>query len=124
MATSRRFWGFRDHVEPRPPPAADPDRIVYGLTQPLLGARMLATHRHLLEAALVPVGLLAAFCAFVALAGHRSDFLHRFYATFAVLAPLPSIVFASHYARLAAQARHALGFGGVEPCIEPLRRNL
>lgn len=124
MATSRRFWGFRDHVAPRPPPAADHDRVVYGLTQPLLGIRMLATHRHLLEAALVPVGLLAAFCAVVALLGHRSDFLHRFYTTFAVLAPLPSIVFASHYARLAVQARHAFGFARAEPCIEPLRRNL
>src|SRR5204862_1562828 len=38
--------------------------------------------------------------------------------------PLPSIVFAGHYARLAAQARHAFGFSRVEPCIEPLRRNL
>jgi hypothetical protein len=124
MATSRRFWGLRDHVAPRPPPAADHDRVVYGLTQPLLGVRMLATHRHLLQAALVPVGLLAAFCAVVALLGDRGGFLHRFYTTFAVLAPLPSIVFASHYARLAVQARHAFGFARAEPCIEPLRRNL
>lgn len=51
-------------------------------------------------------------------------FLHRFYTAFAVLAPLPSIVLAGHYARLVVQARHALGFSRAEPCIEPLRRNL
>jgi hypothetical protein len=100
------------------------DRVVYGLTQPLLGVRMLATHRQLLRAALVPTALLAAFCAVVALLGDGGNFLHRFYTTFAVLAPLPSIVLASHYARLAVQARHALGFSPAEPCIEPLRRRL
>jgi hypothetical protein len=125
MATSTsRFSAVREHVAPRPPPAAPFDRVVYGLTQPLLGVRMLATHRHLLEAALIPAGLLAAFCAVIALLGHRGDFLHRFYTAFAVLAPLPSILLASHYARLALQARHALGFSRAEPCIEPLRRNL
>lgn len=123
MATSRRFGAFRDHVEPRPPPIARYDRVVYGLTQPLLGIRMLITHRRLLEAALIPVGVLAAFCAVVALLG-RGAFLHHFYTTFAVLAPLPSIVFAAHYARLAVAARHAFGFPRAEPCIEPLRRNL
>lgn len=124
MATSRRFGAFRDHVEPRPPPVARPDRVVYGLTQPLLGIRMLITHRGLLAAALIPVGVVAAFCAVVAVLGDGDDFLHDFYTTFAVLAPLPSIVFAAHYARLAVAARHAFGFPRAEPCIEPLRRNL
>jgi hypothetical protein len=119
-----RFAAVREHVAPRPPPTTVFDRVVYGLTQPLLGARMLATHRDLLRAALVPAGLLAAFCAAIAVLEHRGDFLHRFYRTFAVLAPLPSIVLANHYARLAAQARHAFGFSRVEPCIESLRRNL
>jgi hypothetical protein len=123
-ASPSRFAAVRDHVAPRPPPAAAADRIVYGLSQPLLGVRLLATHRRLLEAALVPAVLLAAFCAVIALAGHRGGFLHRFYVTFAVLAPLPSILLAGHYARLAVQARHVLGFPRVEPCIEPLRRNL
>lgn len=123
-AANSRFAAVRDHVTPRPPPTASFDRVVYGLTQPLLGARMLVTHRDLLEAALVPAGLLAAFCAVIALLGHGGGFLHRFYTTFAVLAPLPSIVLAGHYARLAAQARHAFGFSRAEPCIEPLRRVL
>jgi len=122
--TTSRFDAVRDHVAPRPPPAAGLDRVVYGLTQPLLGVRMLATHKNLLEAAVIPAGLLAAFCAVVALVGQRGDFLHRFYTAFAVLAPLPSIVLASHYARLAVQARHALGFARAEPCIEPLSRNI
>lgn len=121
--SNSRFAAVRDHVAPRPPPAAGIDRVIYGFTQPLLGARMLVTRRELLRAALIPVGLLAAFCAVVALAG-RGHFVHRFYTTFAVLAPLPSIVLASHYARLAVQARHAFGFSRAEPCIEPLRRNI
>jgi hypothetical protein len=123
-AAHSRFAAVREHVTPRPPPAAAFDRVIYGLCQPVVGARTLAAHRELLQAALVPAGLLAAFCAVVAVLGDRGSFLHRFYTTFAVLAPLPSIVLASHYARLAAQARHALGFSRVEPCIEPLRRNL
>jgi hypothetical protein len=123
MPAPSRFAAVRDHVAPRPPPAAVVDRFVYGLTQPLLGARMLATHRALLRAAVVPALLLAAACAVIALvSGGR--FVHRFYTAFAVLAPLPSIILAGHYARLAAQARHAFGFSRVEPCIEPLRRNL
>jgi hypothetical protein len=119
-----RFAAVREHLDPRPPPDARFDRVVYGLTQPLLGLRMLASRRDLLKAALVPAGLLAIVCAGIALLGDRGDFLHRFYTTFAVLAPLPSIVLASHYARLAAQARHAFGFSPVEPCIEPLMRNI
>ncbi|HEY0195448.1 MAG TPA: hypothetical protein VGC42_30245 [Kofleriaceae bacterium] len=111
-----------DHSAPRPPPPQLVGRFVYGLTQPLLGARMLATRPQLLRAALIPAGLLAAVCAVVAALGQRGDFLHRFYTTFAALAPLPSIVLASHYARLAVHARHALGFPHAEPCIEPLRR--
>lgn len=97
------------------------DRFVYGLTQPLLGIRLLATHRELLIAAVIPAAVLAGFCAVIALVsgGH---FVHQFYATFAVLAPLPSIVFAAHYARMAVAARHALGFAPAAPCIEPLGR--
>jgi hypothetical protein len=124
MTVHDAFSAVRDHVTPRPPPNAAFDRVVYGLCQPVVGARTLLAHRELLRAALVPVGVLAAFCAVVAVIGHPSSFVHRFYTTFAVLAPLPSIVFADHYARLAARARVALGFPRVEPCIESLRRNL
>jgi hypothetical protein len=121
-ASTSRSTAAREHRAPAPPPAAVVGRFVYGLTQPVLGARTLATHRDLLRAALVPVGMLAAFCAVIAALGHRGDFLHRFYTTFAVLAPLPSILLASYYARFAVRARHVLGFAHAEPCIEPLRR--
>ena len=124
MRSSTSRFEVREHVAPRPPPAAGFDRVVYGLTQPLVGIRLLATHRTLLEGALFPAGLVAAFCAVVALLGDGDSFLHRFYTTFAVLAPLPSVVFANHYARLAVQARHALGFSRAAPCIAPLGRNI
>lgn len=124
MSVHSRFAAVRDHIAPRPPPAAAVDRVIYGLTQPLLGARMLVQHRELLAAALVPAALLAAGCAVIALLGDRGSFVARFYTTFAVLAPLPAIVLANHYARLAAAARRAFGFAPVEPCIEPLRRTI
>lgn len=113
----------RAYSAPRPPPPAPVDRFVYGLTQPLLGLRVLLGHRELLIAAVIPALVLAGFCAAIALIGDGS-FLHEFYETFAVLAPLPSIVFAAHYARMAVTARHALGFAPAEPCIEPLGRLL
>ncbi|MDB4964341.1 MAG: hypothetical protein JWN44_30 [Myxococcales bacterium] len=113
---------------PSAPPDAHADRVVYGLMQPLLGARMLFTHRELLEAALVPAALLAMFCACVALIDPPSwtfgGIVRRFYHVFAVLAPLPSFLLARHYARLAATARNKFGFGPVEPAIESMRRAL
>jgi hypothetical protein len=51
-----------------------------------------------------------------------SNFVRRFYTVFAVLAPLPSIVFARHYARLAATARRKLGLGDCQPRLESLGR--
>ena len=111
---------------PTEPPEAHADRVVYGLAQPLLGARMLFADRALLRAAAVPAGMLALFCAGVALidpvSWSVSGVLHRFYQTFAILAPLPSVLLARHYARLAALARDKLGFGPVQPCLEPLGR--
>lgn len=106
-----------------PPPRAHGPRLVYGLVQPLLGARLLVTDRELLVAALVPAGLLAGFCAVVALAeAHNVEGgLRTFYTTFALLAPLPSVILAHHYARLAVLARRKLGFGPAEPCLESLR---
>jgi hypothetical protein len=125
-ASSRRpaHQIFAEHVAPRPPPAKPVDRVVYGLVQPLLGLRLLVTDRELLRAALVPVGLLAAFCAAVALLGGglHGGALHRFYTTFALLAPLPSVLLGHHYARLAVLARHKLGFAPAEPCLESLWR--
>jgi hypothetical protein len=115
-------------VAPTAPPDAHADRAVYGLMQPILGARMLFRDRELLQAALVPAGLLAAFCACAALVDPVSwsvgGVVRRFYQIFAVLAPLPSVLLARHYARLAAVARNKFGFGPVQPCIESFGRAL
>ncbi|MGZ3405134.1 MAG: hypothetical protein ACXVAN_01735, partial [Polyangia bacterium] len=111
---------------PTAPPDAHADRAVYGLMQPILGARMLFRDRELLQAALVPAGLLAAFCALIALIDPVSwsvgGIVRRFYQTFAVLAPLPSVLLARHYSRLAATARNKFGLGPVTPVVESLRR--
>ena len=113
---------------PTAPPDAPADRAVYGLMQPLLGGRMLLLDGQLLRAALIPAGLLAAFCAGIALLDPVSwslgGVVRRFYQIFAVLAPLPSVLLARHYARLAAVARNKFGFGPVEPCIESFERAL
>ena len=105
----------------QPPPAEGqapaPDRVVYGLAQPLLGMRLLFSDSELLRDALVPAAWLCAFCAVVAAFSHEGvgawAWVKSFYKTFAVLAPVPSIIFARHYARLAATVRWRLGFG---PC--------
>ena len=113
-----------EHVTPRPLPRPAKDRVVYGLVQPLVGARVLFSDGAMLKAALIPALLLAGFCALVALlsadGGDPRSFLRRFYTTFAVLAPVPSVVLAPLYARLAVMARHKLGFSRAEPAIEPL----
>lgn len=134
-----------------PPPEALRDRVVYGLMQPLFGVRTLFRDRELLRAALIPAGLLALCCAAVAFVSPATaspetlsselgkgvnvqmtlppalsltvtGVLRRFYQTFVVLAPVPSVLLARHYARLAALARNKLGFGPVEPCLEPFWR--
>src|SRR5690349_9374829 len=113
---------------PTAPPDAHADRVVYGLMQPVLGARMLFADGELLRAALVPAALLAAFCMAAALLDPVSwsvgGVLRRFYHIFAVLAPLPSVLLARNYARLAAVARNKFGFGPVNACIEPFGRSL
>lgn len=116
------------YVTPHALPPQPRDRFTYGLVQPLVGARVLLGDTALRRAALVPALLLAAFCLVVALleAGPSNPerILRTFYTTFAVLAPVPSVVLAPHYARLAVLARHKLGFSPAAPCIEPLRTML
>jgi hypothetical protein len=131
--------GELTHVTSRPPPT---DRwygaIVYGLWQPLLGARLLIGQRALLRAALVPVGLLAAFCALWATGGFLLDLpgraqplgpvagraLRDFYKTFAVLAPLPTVLMAGHYTRLVVRTRECLQLPPAEPPRESIWRAL
>jgi hypothetical protein len=112
---------------PSAPPESHADRVIYGLMQPILGARMLLSDGELLKAALLPAALLGAFCVLVALVDPPSwtvvGVLTRFYHVFALLAPLPSILLARHYARLAVVARRKFGYSEALPCYEPLWRS-
>ncbi len=110
-------------VSAPPPPDEHIDRLLYGLTRPIVGVRLLFQDAELLKAALYPAALLALTCAVCAvfLPGH---FVVRFYRMFAWLAPWPSLFLAPYYARLAAQARQRQGYGVAEPCIEPMGRAL
>ncbi|HJZ87996.1 MAG TPA: hypothetical protein VKN99_22630 [Polyangia bacterium] len=121
----RRYGGMNIHsARQEREPTEWPERLAWGLTQQVVGARLLLAHRDLLRAALVPPFWLALFCLLVALARVRSGplaMIRTFYLTFASLAPLPSLVFARHYARLSALAHRRFGFGECAPRIERLR---
>lgn len=124
------FWRWalsriRAYSRVRRPPAADhAEQAAYGFAQPILGARVLLADPELLREALLPAGVLGLACALWASinggAGQYSWFEH-FYHAFAALAPLPSLIFANHYARLAAMIRWRLGLGACGPREMPLR---
>ena len=94
---------------------ADQERIksgfIEGLLLPVRSAKMLARDPELRRLALTPVAWLAILCAAVAVltAGFGGAMVHRFYVVFAALAPLPTLLFGGHYARLAAETRKRLG---------------
>jgi hypothetical protein len=114
---------IRDEVPEIPPKEKIADRFLFGLAQPVIGLRVVVRDRQLLKAALIPAVVLGLFCALVALAtahGSPLRYFKRFYELFAALAPMPSIIFARHYGRLAAAAHHKLGFGECLPRREPL----
>ena len=129
-AAFARLWSFGSHKQEPPPSELAPDRVVYGLSQPLFGLRMLLSDPELLREALVPAAWLGAFCAVVATLSFSSDgggawaWVKAFYKTFAVLAPVPSVIFAKHYARLAALVRWRLGFGACGPRELPISVSL
>jgi len=114
------------NVHSAPPKEEHPERLAWGMAQPVVALRLLLKNRDLLKAALIPPFWLAVACAAIAFA--RADtplgFIKRFYLTFAALAPLPTLVFARHYARFAADVRMRLGFGDCKPRIEPLRTSI
>ena len=119
-----RPWHY---LEPAPPPPAGRhvDRLLYGLMQPVLGGRLLFRERSLLREALVPVGWLAVFCAgwgLLHLGDGMGAVVRQFYQTFAVLAPVPSVLLAAHYARMVVRARTCLGLPPGEPRVETLWR--
>ena len=117
-----RFRAYVRDVPEIPPREQRIDRFLFGLAQPVFGLRVVMRDRQLRKAALVPAVTLGLFCALVALVSAHDSFGHffkRFYGLFAALAPMPSIVFARHYGRLAAAAHQKFGFGDVLPRNEP-----
>jgi hypothetical protein len=108
-------------------PVSFAERLAFGIAQPIVGIRTLLRNGELLKMGLLPPLLLGAFClalGFLAPAGGRWGIVKRFYGAFATLAPLPSIVFAKHYARLAARSRVLLDLGDCEPRLEGVGRSL
>jgi hypothetical protein len=119
------FDRYSRAVQPPPPRSLPLDLAVYGAAQPLLGFRTLLRDRELLREALIPVAWLAGFCSLVP--SFQGDALFStawvvtFYKTFALLAPVPSILFSRHYARFAALVRFRLGLGTFGPRELPLK---
>jgi uncharacterized protein involved in cysteine biosynthesis len=101
-------------------------KVLEGLTLPLQAAKLLVADRELLNQALKPVVWLAFACAVVAVLTALPPFgwLRRFYQVFAALAPLPSILFASEYGRLAAEVRRRATGLPAEPHEEPFAQSL
>ena len=101
------------------PPAEPGEQAVYGFSQPILGARVLLNDPELLKEALLPAGVLGLACAlWASVQGNNAgqwEWFGHFYKAFALLAPLPSVLFANHYARLAALIRWRLGLGACGP---------
>jgi hypothetical protein len=118
-----RIRGYSNvHAPPRGSPA---EEGLYGFAQPILGARILLSDFQLLKEALYPGVLLMLACAaYASLSGSGEHqqwiWFKHFYKAFAALAPLPSVVFANHYARLAAIIRWRLGLGACGPREMPM----
>src|SRR5207244_456857 len=74
------------------PPAGNTEQALYGLAQPILGARVLLADPELLKEALYPAAMLAGACALYASLGTETygpwgSWFKSFYEAFAALAP-------------------------------------
>ena len=100
--------------------------FVQGLLAPLHGARLVFTDPELRDAALLPAALLASFCVVVTLftSWPGLGWVRRFYQVFVALAPVPTVLLASHYAQLAVLAHRREGAAEVAPHVEPLGNGL
>jgi hypothetical protein len=114
---------IRAYSHVQPPPADPAEQALYGFAQPILGIRALFSDVQLLWEATYPAVVLALACALYASAkggaGQWTWFGH-FYKAFAALAPLPSLIFANHYARLGALIRWRMGLGACGPREMPV----
>src|SRR4051794_9655164 len=125
LSVPKSLWArIRAFARFAPPPADKKDQALYGFAQPLAGARILLGDQGLLMESLIPAVVLGGFCALVASVSHEGGtalgWWAKFYKVFAIAAPLPSLIFANHYARLAAMVRWRLGFGACGPREMPM----
>lgn len=120
----RRLTFDMTRAAPPPPEDHPAEAFLYGLAQPLLGARLVLREPTLRQASVFPALVVTALCMLLAL-GELADgpwhFLKRFYVLFVALAPLPSLLFGRHYARMAVDAWARLGFGQRQPRLLSLR---
>ena len=109
-----------------PAPEGKKASFVYGFSQPFFGLRVTFQDRSLLRAALIPTAALLGTCLlWAAIDAHTlKDFVRTFVLTLAGLSTVPSILFAAHYARMAATAYRHFGFGPCEGRVEGLRHAL
>ena len=105
---------------PGAPPAADVDRLWYGLAQPFFGLRTMWTTPVLRQRALVPALAILVLAAIVSVGReleHPGRIAWRYYATIVTLSSVPAVLFGNTYARLAADATAHLGFGTPAPLL-------
>ncbi|MCA1829272.1 MAG: hypothetical protein ABR567_14420 [Myxococcales bacterium] len=104
------------------PPTAPAEQAIWGFSQPILGIRALLSDLQLLWEASYPAAVLGLACALYASTqgGGGWTWFGHFYKAFATLAPLPSLIFANHYARLGALIRWRLGLGACGPREMPV----
>jgi hypothetical protein len=109
-----------------PPRDAHVDRVVFGLRQPIVSARLIWNDPELRSEAMFPALLLALVCGGIAILTTWPGLstLRRFYQVFVALAPWPSILLQRHYARLAVLVHKKLGLGDAQPLLEPIGRSI
>lgn len=119
-------WAFsriRAYSRVQAPPVEPAEQAAWGFAQPILGLRALVSDVQLLWEAAYPAAVLGLACALYASVSHGEGgwaWFGRFYKAFAWLAPLPSLIFANHYARLGALIRWRLGLGACGPREMPV----
>ncbi|MCB9749027.1 MAG: hypothetical protein H6713_03360 [Myxococcales bacterium] len=122
-SASPRLWEYTQRT--LPVPRGRVGQFAYGLALPLLGLRVILRDRELRSDAILPVACLIAWCSLWAWFGTPPAdagwwsalgfYVGRGYAALLALAPIPSFLFARHYARMAARARTVEGLGPRDP---------
>jgi hypothetical protein len=114
---------IRAYSRVQAPPAEPAEQAAWGFAQPILGLRAIVSDVQLLWEAAYPAAVLGLACALYASVSQGAGgwaWFGRFYKAFATLAPLPSLIFANHYARLGALIRWRLGLGACGPREMPV----